>query len=143
MSPDSEMIGERDDAPVHFRADAPVSDVCVNRIRKIDGSGPGRQALHFAFGGEHIDFFIKGFTRKDSMNSPASFVSDCQSMICRSHWSFSVCASTPLPAAPLLLVHPVGGNAVLGGLMHLVGAESGSPKAYPGAQSSYAAIGTY
>ena len=62
------------------------------------------------------------------MNSLGSWVSFCQSRICRSQYSL-LSSSSDLLA---LLVAPVGGDAVFGGAVHLTGADlhlEGLPRA--------------
>ena len=52
-------VVERDDPPVDLRADRPVADVRVDRVREVDRARPGRQRLHLALRGEDVHLVVE------------------------------------------------------------------------------------
>ena len=111
---------QRDDAPVHLGAHAPVPHVGVNGVSEIDGRGVARQHDHFAPGRERVGLFgvqvhlQRGHELAGVLHLPLPLHQVPQpgdALIVR-RWTLAA-----------LLVFPVGGDAFLRDAVHLLGAD--------------------
>ena len=117
-----ESIVERDEAVVDLRADRAVADVGVDAIREVERRGAGRQVLDVALRREHEDLVLEdveldaldelGRVRLRHVALPVHELAQPGEL--------GVVLAVGLRA---FLVAPVGGDADLGHLVHLVGPD--------------------
>ena len=106
---------ERDDAPVHLRADRAVPDVGVDGVGEIDRRRAGGQRLHLALGREDEDLLLEELLLRGAPELARVVLVgvDVHQLLDPLRP-----ALVHLPAAAAL-VHPVRGDAVLGLDVHL------------------------
>src|SRR5258708_9785763 len=114
-----QLVAQRYHASVDFGAHAGVADFGMNGVSEIDWSGIARQHDHFAFRGEGVDLFgIEiDFQRRDEFVGITDMALPCDDL--------------PQPRQALfvlrriraVLVFPMGGDSLLGHLVHLFGAD--------------------
>ena len=109
---------QRDDPAVHLGAHHPVAHGGVDGVGKVDGRGAGGQVLHVAARcedehliGEHIDL------------QRVDIVLCVRALLVFQQTADPLVAPFGAGALAVLLVFPVGGHAVLGDLVHLLGAD--------------------
>ena len=117
-----ESIVERDEPVVHLRADRAVADVGVDAIGEVERRRAGRQVLDVALGREHEDLVLEdveldaldelGRVRLRDVALPVHELAQPGEL--------GVVLAVGLGA---FLVAPVGGDADLGHLVHLVGPD--------------------
>ena len=112
-------VVQRDDAAVHLGADAAVADVGVHRVGEVERCRSGRQALDLALRREHVDLVGEQVDPKrlHELLGVARVVLPVHQL--RQPRD----RSAVLRGGGLVLVQPVGGDAVLGRLVHLVRAH--------------------
>ena len=102
------------------RSDTAVAHLGVDRVGEVDRRRPGGKGDHVALRREDETSCAPRSKRSESRNSPGSSVSRCQSSSWRSQTMSDVALAR---RAAVLLVLPVGGDAVLGPAVHRVGAD--------------------
>ena len=109
-----------DNAPIDPGARHGVAYGGVDGVGKVDGGGPGGQALHVSVGGEHEHLVgehihLQGADKFLGVGVLLAFQQLAHPL--------KLLLAAQLVVGQPLLVLPVGGYAVLGGLVHLPGAD--------------------
>src|SRR5215213_4039732 len=115
----SELVFERHDAAVGFRAHAGQADLRVYEEGEIYGRGPSRQLYDFSLGREAVDLFgvevelerIEEFARVLDLLLPLDEALEPHEGL----------VLIRVRAAPAFLVLPVRGDAFLGYVVHIFG----------------------
>src|SRR6266511_2161414 len=122
-----QLVAERDEPAVHLRADGVLADLGVDRVREVHRGRAARQALHRPLRREDEDLVreevhlhrLEELARVgelllelDELAQPAERLR----ILLRERLA-------ALPVAPLLLVGPVRGDALLGDPVHLAGPD--------------------
>ena len=107
---------QRDQAPVDPGANAAVAHLGVDHVGEVDGRRAGRQRDDLALGGEHVDLVLLEveLERFEELDRIVGLAVDVGDPLQPGHVRGGVL---------LLLVAPVGRDAVLGPVVHLGGAD--------------------
>ena len=122
-----QLAFQRDESAVDPRTDAAVSDLGVHRVGEVDRCRPGRQRDHVTLGGEHEDLLHREVVaqRLEELTGVGGLPLPVQQL---THPGHVVdlgrrVAGRGGVASLGLLVPPVRGDAVFGGLVHVEGAD--------------------
>ncbi len=123
-----QLVVQRHDLAVHARAHAAVPDLRVHLVGEVQRRGAGRERLHLALRGEDVHLVLE----QVDLQRLHELVRIGQVLLPVEHRAqplqLGVVVEAGLAAATglthaRLLVHPVSGDAQLGHLVHLVGAD--------------------
>lgn len=117
----AQLVPEGHKLAVHTRAGTVVADIGVDQIRQIDRSRAGWQGFHVAFGREHEDLIGKqiDFDRFHELGRVVEGLLPLHELAEPRKLLVVIIAA----AGFALFVGPVGGDAVFGDAVHLVGAD--------------------
>ena len=117
-----QLVVQRDDLAVHARADAAVADVGVDLVREVQRRGADGERLDLALGREDEDLVLDQLA--------AQLVGELRRVlrvglpVQQRLQPLELLVGRVQPAGGrVLLVAPVRGDAVLGGVVHLAGAD--------------------
>ena len=114
----AQVVVELDNAAVDLGAGHVVAHGGVNGIGKVDGRGPGGQVDHIAVGREH-EHLVGEHVHLQRVDE----VLGVGVLLILQQAAHPLVAALVAGALPVLLVLPVGGHAVFGDLVHLLGAD--------------------
>ena len=131
---------QRHNAAVDLGADHVVAHGGVDGVGEVDGRGPGGQVLHVAVGGEDEDL-----VREHIHLQGVDILLGVGAVLILQQAADPLILPLGAGPGPALLILPVGGHAVLGDLVHLLGAdldlEGDAVRAHDGGVEGLVAVG--